>query len=132
MRCSTNFVLVTRFVADDEEIRLNKASEKIIEDIKDGMETTERDLSKNYPMDDGSIHNPSFPYNNPAVMYGNLKSKITHITANNPQESAVVMKIGVFDDDLGYGFYLEFGTKYMLPRPWLSLSMITLDQKILL
>ena len=67
-------------------------------------------------------HHPSYAGNPPAPDTGTLMRSITHSVTVKGNE--VVGEVGSIIHDSDYPRFLEYGTSKMMPRPWLSASLI--------
>ena len=68
--------------------------------------------------------NPSKPGEYPKKLSGQLMKSITY----KVDETNLVVQVG--SSLKGYPLFLEVGTKFMKPRPWLSLTMVAEHEKI--
>lgn len=74
--------------------------------------------------------NRSAPWGPPNVDTGHLKANVTHDT---PVGQPYIRRIGTGignADSVGYAMHLEFGTRWMLPRPWLRPALYKARAKI--
>ena len=86
-----------------------------------------------------SFHRPSAPGSPPAIDTGVLMSSVSHKVKKTG--SSVNGFVGSDIDkirskaeagtDVEYGFFLEVGTKFMLPRPWLRPALRKSEKDIL-
>jgi HK97 gp10 family phage protein len=93
---------------------LNKIGLEIVTFIRLSMKNSPPDTTKSYRRTKAGLrHHPSYPYNFPRIDSGNLIRNITYHTTYR----------GLIAGDLNktpYAIFLEEGTKYMEPRPFIK------------
>lgn len=117
----TDFLNHIRMTQQKVETELGKSIAKccatIQREVQTEMRDTPVDTSVSYYSHNKKIpHQPSLPYNPPAVDTGTLRRSITY----SVDEKNLVGYVGSVLKDPPYGAYLEYGTSRMKPRQWLK------------
>lgn len=87
-------------------------SAEMVGDMKMSMTESPADTSKSYSRGKTRIHHPSFPKNPPRVDMGTLRASVRWMPHGKGKFKIV--------DGVEYGVHLEFGTRKMAARPWMT------------
>jgi hypothetical protein len=105
----------------------NLIGKEFVEDSRDKMKNTERDMSRVYYVRvRGRVirHNPSKPYFPAAIMTGELSKSVRYKV--NGSDS---MRFGAgYTKRVNYAKYVELGTKQMIERPYLKPAILENDR----
>jgi len=99
--------------------KLEALGEDIVSEVKEFI--SQLGTGKMYKKSKTVWYQASVPGKPPVVKSGELKISVSHAVVS--EGKAVYLLVGTTAD---YGVWLEIGTKYMEPRPWLRTILIKL------
>lgn len=124
VRFESNRATVEMRVADESKVRMERALELVRGEAMRLM--SERKSGRIYRVPGTKVlYTASAPGEAPAVPTGRLKGSITRDVTVTLTET-----IGRVGTGLPYGAHLEYGTRRIRPRPWLTPSFRNMRERI--